>query len=76
MMNGEEKPNLWSALPNNWAVQHFDNWKIHHTYFPATWERDLGDGEKNAGFVDWDGRWTKDGEGPIPDAMTKKILLE
>ena len=30
----------------------------------ATWERDLGDGEKNAGFVDWDGRWTKDGEGP------------
>ena len=23
-------------------------------------ERDLGDGEKNAGFVDWDGRWTKD----------------
>ena len=27
-------------------------------------ERDLGDGEKNAGFVDWDGRWTKDGEGP------------
>ena len=23
-------------------------------------DRDLGDGEKNAGFVDWDGRWTKD----------------
>ena len=23
-------------------------------------ERDLGDGEKNAGFVDWDGRWTKE----------------
>ena len=23
-------------------------------------ERDLGDGEKNAGFIDWDGRWTKD----------------
>ena len=23
-------------------------------------DRDLGDGEKNAGFVDWDGRWTKE----------------
>ena len=31
-MIDEERPNLWSAQPNNWAVQHFDNWKIHHTY--------------------------------------------
>lgn len=29
---GEDRPNLWSVDPNNWAVQHFDNWKIHHTY--------------------------------------------
>ena len=28
-------------------------------------DRDLGDGEKNAGFVDWDGRWSKDGQGPV-----------
>jgi len=29
---GEKRPNQWSVPEGNWAVMHFDNWKIHHTY--------------------------------------------